>query len=109
MHAFAGGRLSLADVARAACLSRFHFHRAFVDVWKRTPHEYLTTIRLSRARELLEAGVPVEETCSAVGFESVSSFSRLFRSIHGIPPGRVRRIRKIRHSTPNRLTVSSGS
>jgi AraC-like DNA-binding protein len=109
MHAHAGARLSLEDVSRAACLSRFHFHRAFVAAWGKTPHEYLTAIRLGRAKELLETGVSVDDTCSAVGFESASSFSRLFRSMHGVPPGRAREIRKTGHSLQPRLTVLSGS
>jgi transcriptional regulator GlxA family with amidase domain len=100
MHSQADGPLSLEAVARAACLSRFHFHRAFAQVWGKTPHEYLTGIRLKRARGLLESGVPVEAVCIATGFLSVSSFSRLFRSVHGITPGQVRANRKIGHSNP---------
>jgi len=36
--------------------------------------------------ELLKAGIPVSEVCYTVGFESLSSFSGLFKRIVGITP-----------------------
>ena len=38
------------------------------------------------ARELLQAAMPVTHACYEVGFESVSSFSRLFRRMTGLTP-----------------------
>jgi transcriptional regulator GlxA family with amidase domain len=106
MHAHGDGKLSLEDAARAACLSPYHFHRTFMQVWGKTPHEYVTQLRLSRARAMLESGLPVADAASAIGFESVSSFSRLFRSVYGTSPGR---IRKIGHSQNAQRTLSSAS
>jgi AraC family transcriptional regulator len=82
--------VSLESVARAACLSRYHFHRAFTEVFRKTPHVYLTEVRLARAHALLRAGVPVIQACVAVGFTSTSSFSRLFRAHYGVAPSAVR-------------------
>lgn len=109
MHAGVEARLSLEDVSRAACLSRYHFHRAFVQVWGKTPHQYLTAIRLGRARSLLESGMPVADVARAIGFASDSSFSRQFRSAFGTSPGTSRKIRKIGHSQNRLETVPSGS
>lgn len=93
IHSHADGPLSLETVARTACLSRYHFHRVFTHVFERTPHAYLTEIRLARAHSLLCKGVPVVDVCVSVGFNSSSSFSRLFRSRYGVAPASVRKIR----------------
>lgn len=78
--------LSLDAMAEAAGLSRFHFLRLFRRVFEKTPHAYLTDVRLSRARDLLARGTPVTEACFAVGFTSVGSFSTLFTKKLGLSP-----------------------
>ena len=83
--------MSLESAARHACLSRYHFHRAFRKAFERTPHQYLTELRMARAKAMLEQGARVTEVCVAVGMSSVSSFSQLFRAHHGISPSRLRR------------------
>jgi AraC family transcriptional regulator len=89
----AGERATLADAARAACLSPFHFHRAFAKAFGQTPHQALTRYRLERAAALLAAGGRVTDACLAAGFESLGSFSSLFRRHFGIPPRDYRKIR----------------
>jgi len=91
IHSHSSGPVSLAAVARAACLSPFHFHRGFTQAFQQTPHSYLTGLRLAQAREMLESGVPVLDTCLEVGFSSPSAFSRLFRSRYREAPSAVRR------------------
>ncbi len=86
MHAESAGKVSLEAVARAACLSPFHFHRTFVQSFKQTPHAYLTSLRLAQARALIEAGAKVLDACMEVGFISPTAFSRLFRAKFGVPP-----------------------
>jgi AraC-like DNA-binding protein len=82
--------VSLESTAREACLSQYHFHRAFTQAFGKTPHTYLTEIRLARAYGLLRSGSAVLETCAEVGFNSASSFSRLFRGVYGVPPSKIR-------------------
>jgi len=82
----AAGRVTLAESARAACLSRFHFHRVFSQAFGMTPHQMLTRHRLERAAALLATGLPVTEVCLAAGFESLGSFSSLFRRHYGVSP-----------------------
>ena len=79
--------ISLRDIADAAGCSRFHFLRLFRQYYGRTPHQYLTTVRLREARRLLRSGTLATEACFAVGFDSVASFTALFRRQHGCPPG----------------------
>jgi AraC family transcriptional regulator len=84
-------RVHLKDAARAACLSPFHFHRAFHAAFGETPHQHTTRLRLERARQLLaKSDRSVTEICLASGFESLGSFSTLFRRTYGAPPGHYR-------------------
>lgn len=86
--------IRLKDIAAAACLSPFHFHRAFATIFGETPHRYLTQQRLRRAASLLrDTDLSVTEISLSTGFESVSSFSHLFRSYYGVSPSKFSKIR----------------
>lgn len=79
--------ISLKDAAHAACLSPFHFHRAFQSAFGITPHRYGIRHRLERARHLLRAtDRSVTDICLETGFESLGSFSSLFRRTYGVSP-----------------------
>jgi AraC family transcriptional regulator len=79
--------VSIADAARAACISQYHFLRAFRAAFRVTPHQFLTAQRLSRARVLLRGGKhSVTDVCFESGFQSVASFSSLFRRHFGVSP-----------------------
>lgn len=79
--------ITLDDMARIACLSPTHFLRTFKQVFHETPHRYLTTRRLERAQRLLrQTDLPVTDICFAVGFESLGSFSSLFKRRMGYSP-----------------------
>jgi AraC-like DNA-binding protein len=96
LHAAAGRGIDLAGIACEACLSPYHFHRAFTQAFGKTPHQYLTALRLARARLLLETSrLTLTEVSSAVGFESASSFCTLFRRTVGVPPSALRGGKKI--------------
>ena len=87
--------LSLDEVARAACLSPYHFHRLFTETHGETPHHFARRRRLERARERLERSEDsVTDICLDCGFESVTSFSTLFRRRFGLPPARYRRVHR---------------
>ena len=77
----------LDDLAREAGYSKYHFARAFAATYGETPRAYLTRRRLERAKTLLRtANLTVTEVCFAVGFESLGSFSSLFRRVVGQTP-----------------------
>ncbi len=78
--------IDLEQISRQAFLSRFHFHRLFKQVYKRTPHQYITQKRLDKARELLSDNKAVTDVCNEVGFESIGSFSVLFKKEIGFAP-----------------------
>jgi len=78
--------ISLEQISKQAFLSRFHFHRLFKQVYKKTPLQYITQKRIDKAKNLLAENKPVTEVCSEVGFESHGSFSLLFKKGTGFPP-----------------------
>ena len=78
--------IDLEQVSKQAFLSRFHFHRLFKQVYKKTPHQYIIEKRLNKARILLSDNKPVTEVCNEVGFESLGSFSVLFKKEIGFAP-----------------------
>jgi AraC-like DNA-binding protein len=87
LDSFFGDEVRLERVAAAACLSAYHFHRLFREVFGETPNQYLQRRRLANARELLTSTErTVTDICLEVGFESMTSFSALFRRVYGSSP-----------------------
>jgi transcriptional regulator GlxA family with amidase domain len=79
--------LTVADLARAAGLSRAHFSREFRRTFGESPHGYLLTRRLERAAALLRTtDRSVAEICVAVGLSSIGSFTSSFGATYGYSP-----------------------
>jgi AraC-like DNA-binding protein len=51
-----------------------------------SPREYLTSLRMNKAAELLCDGFGVTVTAASVGYPDVFSFSRAFKNYYGLPP-----------------------
>jgi AraC-like DNA-binding protein len=87
--------LRVQRLARRAGLSTFHFIRAFRAAVGQTPHQYVRARRIERAKELLiTTPLPVTEICDQVGFQSLGSFSTLFRRLTGETPAAFRAKRR---------------
>jgi len=79
--------LDLNEISKQACLSRFHFLRLFRQAFATTPHQYLIHRRIEKAKELLRSRrISVTDVCFEVGFQSLGSFSSLFRRCVGHAP-----------------------
>jgi AraC-like DNA-binding protein len=84
--------LSVAAIARVACLSPYHFQRMFRQAFGSTPMQFLQARRLRAACRLLATTErPITSVCFDVGFESPGSFSWLFRREFGLSPRDFRR------------------
>lgn len=79
-------QIDLDNIAEEASFSKFHFIRLFKSIYGKTPHQYLTHRRIEKAKDLLKEGLPVTDVCFSVGFESIGSFSSLFRKQVGMSP-----------------------
>lgn len=74
------------DIADEAYFSKFHFIRIFKKTYGKTPHRYLTYVRMEKAKELLKSDKNVTDVCFEIGFDSLSSFTGLFKREAGITP-----------------------
>jgi len=76
-------------LARAMSESRSSLYRHVNDLVGETPSQLLKRVRLEQAEALLTAeGGSIQQVAYAVGFKSVSHFSRSFREHYGVPPSR---------------------
>jgi AraC-like DNA-binding protein len=76
-------KIDLDNICDEAHFSKFHFIRLFKKIYGKTPHQYLSDVRIHKAKELLKNGFSVNDSCFLVGFESVTSFAALFRKSIG--------------------------
>ena len=82
---------SLAELADAAGISPFHFHRVFKQITGATPRDYARSHRLGSFAEKLETGQPVTEAIYASGFGSSSRAYEAAPAGLGMTPGTRRR------------------
>lgn len=87
-------RIHLEEICRSAGLSKSALLRAFVRTKGVTPYRYLENLRIGRARQLLERGVPPVEAALRTGFSDQSHFTNCFRRFIGLSPGAYRDIFK---------------
>lgn len=90
-HAFIethiGERFTLADLAGAACISRFHFSRLFRLSTGMSPMDYVLKLRIQRAQGMLLAeGRNMSAMAVELGFFDQSHFTRTFRRVTGMSP-----------------------
>ena len=86
-------RISLEDIADAANLSQWYFHRSFRILTGYCVNDYLRRRRISEAsHELLYSSRAIIRIARDYQFESQEAFTRSFTGICGISPGRFRKM-----------------
>ena len=82
-----GESFTLSDLARAACVSRFHFARLFRVSTGLSPMEYVLKMRIERAKcALAEGRQKISVAAAEFGFFDQSHFARTFRRMTGVSP-----------------------
>ncbi len=93
MRAPSDSPLPLQEMAEIAGLSPFHFARVFRGLTGIPPGQFLSALRLERAKELLlTTDLSVTDICFEVGYDSLGTFTTRFTQFVGLPPRRVRRL-----------------
>ena len=90
-HNLTADDLSQSAMARLAGVSRDYFSRIFPSITGMHYSRWLNTIRLEKATELLaDPDLSLTEVAMRAGFQSISSFNRVFREEKGMPPSEYR-------------------
>ena len=93
METHLADEISYEEIARKACCSSYHFQRMFPFITGVPLSEYIRRRRLTLAAfDLQTAGCKVIDVALKYGYESPESFTRAFKSLHGISPAAARRV-----------------
>lgn len=85
MHDQWDAPLTLHEVARYACLSPYHFHRTFREIFGESPMLWFRKLKLEKAKDLL-AQYSVTEAALRCGYGDLVSFSKAFKRHWGVCP-----------------------
>jgi AraC family transcriptional regulator len=86
--------LTLEDLADAAGLGAYTFHRRFRETQGRAPHAFVIDQRVERARRLLAAGdLAVKEVAASCGFSDQAHMTRVLRDRLGLTPAKLKAAR----------------
>ena len=83
---------SVSEVAEHFFYSREYVSRLFKKYYDTTILDYIHKLRISKSRALIAEGMPIIDVCYAVGFSSLSTFIRAFRTATDMTPSEYRRI-----------------
>jgi AraC family transcriptional regulator len=85
--------LTLETLSQWAMLSPNHLIRTYKQAFGVTPHQHVVRLRLDEAGRLLRTSkLSISDICAVVGFESLGSFSAVFRRETGLSPLQYRKL-----------------
>jgi AraC family transcriptional regulator len=91
IHDHLDDEIDLNKLADIACLSPYHWHRIYHSMRGETLAETVKRLRLQRAAGYLaNTAMTIEEIAAKSGYGNLQSFTRIFSSVYGMPPGRYR-------------------
>src|SRR5262245_53889292 len=92
-------QIKLAELAKVACFSEFHFHRIFGAVSGETVNNFTNRLRLEKAARLLRySDRSLTDIALDCGFSSSATFSRAFRAGYDTSPSQFRKTGEIKKS-----------
>jgi AraC-like DNA-binding protein len=92
LHQRWGEAIDLGAVEQSTVYSRWHGVRTFQRQIGLSPRLYLRQLRALKARYLLQQGKPLAEVANALHFADQAHFSRVFKSVFGVSPGKLQRV-----------------
>lgn len=78
--------ISLADLCNLTGLSKYYLLRSFTKQKGISPYSYLETIRIDKAKKMLEQGIKPIDVAIQTGFTDQSHFSNFFKKFIGLTP-----------------------
>ena len=83
---YSNPEFSMDDMADSLNMSRSNFYRKIKALSGMSPNDYLKTLRMNRAAELIMGGTRISEVAVQVGFTSSSYFAKCFKAQYGVLP-----------------------
>ena len=95
--------IKVTDVADYVCINRSYLYTLFQNYLGMSPQQFLTTFRITKARELLDSTTyPIESIALSCGYSDALVFTKAFRAMKGMSPSQYRR-QSHRESTREQL------
>nr|WP_318685184.1 AraC family transcriptional regulator [uncultured Acetatifactor sp.] len=84
--------IKVTDVAEFVCINRSYLYTLFQSYLGMSPQQFLTTFRITKARELLNStDYPIESIALSCGYNDAVVFSKAFHAMKGMSPSQYRR------------------
>lgn len=97
------------EVVQVTGYSFYHFHRLFQQKVGMSLHEYVRNRRLTlAAQRLIYTDERILDLALIYQFESQEAFTRAFRKVHGLPPGKYRTLMRTLLEKPEEVEVMNG-
>ncbi|WP_459212181.1 helix-turn-helix domain-containing protein [Aquimarina rhabdastrellae] len=71
---------SLEKLSQLSNLSKYHFTRSFKQLYKKSPYQYVLTLKLMKAQQLKEKGYSFKEISDSIGFSDVKNLKKKLRN-----------------------------
>ncbi|WP_087023057.1 AraC family transcriptional regulator [Thaumasiovibrio subtropicus] len=102
-------KLDLYSLADVAFISPYHLHRIYRGVYGETLAQTIQRLRLHIAADKLgSTQLSIEQIAAASGYNSVTSFTRLFKKHYGLPPATYRQVEKAHRFELRPRTIEHG-
>ncbi|HEX5875294.1 MAG TPA: AraC family transcriptional regulator [Pyrinomonadaceae bacterium] len=103
-------QLSLNEIAQSINVSPWHLCRLFKMGTGTSVNQYLLTLRMQKAKELLETTcLRVKEIMNQVGIRDESHFARTFKKLYRVSPSQYRTLYRAQTSTNSAVSTTSGN
>lgn len=83
---YALSNLTVSQVARECFVSEIYLRKLFGEKLNITPFYYITKVRMTHARNLIQEKIPIKEVAGLVGYSDIYQFSRAYKKHFGYPP-----------------------
>lgn len=84
--------IKVTDVADYVCINRSYLYTLFQNYLGMSPQQFLTTFRITKARELLDStSYPIESIALSCGYSDALVFTKAFHAMKGISPSQYRK------------------
>ena len=85
--------IKVTDVAEFVCINRSYLYTLFESILGMSPQQFLTTFRITKAKELLEStSYSIESIALSCGYSDAMVFTKAFRAMQGMSPSQYRKM-----------------